>query len=144
MFSSGGSIEVQNNIRLLDSGQTGGFVFKAGSNATASNPTTYKITSKNGQLYGFDGAGLDIEENVKVEWGLGFIKGNGSGDKREVNDALHKVGKGTLVIITKYDTPPDDGKYGYLRVAMARWSLVPSRKPLMACISQVGAGLWSW
>ena len=111
MFSSGGSIEVQNNIRLLDSGQTGGFVFKAGSNATASNPTTYKITSKNGQLYGFDGAGLDIEENVKVEWGLGFISG-----KTGVNDALHKVGKGTLVIKTQYTQKPDDGKYGYLRV----------------------------
>lgn len=119
VFSNGGSIEVQKDIRLLDSGQTGGFVFKAGSNANASNPTTYKITSgaqNNGKPYGFDGAGLDIEENVKVEWGLGFIKGNGTGDKRGVNDALHKVGKGTLVITTKYDTPPDDGKYGYLRV----------------------------
>lgn len=116
VFSSGGSIEVTGNIRLLDSGQTGGFVFKAGSNATASNPTTYKITSKNGQLYGFDGSGLDIEENVKVEWGLGFIKGNGTGDKRGVNDALHKVGKGTLVIKTQYTQAPDDGKYGYLRV----------------------------
>ena len=116
VFSNGGSMQVTGNIRLLDSGQTGGFVFKAGNGANASSPTTYKITSKNGQLYGFDGAGLDIEENVKVEWGLGFIKGNSTGDKRGVNDALHKVGKGTLVITTKYDTPPDDGKYGYLRV----------------------------
>lgn len=116
VFKGGGSIEVTQNIYRNNSGQTGGFVFKAGSNANASSPTTYKITSKNGQLYGFDGAGLDIEENVKVEWGLGFIKGNGTGDKRGVNDALHKVGKGTLVITTKYDTPPDDGKYGYLRV----------------------------
>lgn len=116
VFSNGGSIEVQKDIRLLDSSQVGGFVFKAGNGANASRPTTYKITSKNGQPYGFDGSGLDIEENVKVEWGLGFIKGNGKGDKRGVNDALHKVGKGTLVIKTKYDTPPDDGKYGYLRV----------------------------
>lgn len=116
VFKGGGSIEVTQNIYRNNSGQTGGFVFKAGSNANASSPTTYKITSKNGQLYGFDGAGLDIEENVKVEWGLGFIKGNGTGDKRGVNDALHKVGKGTLVITTKYDTPPDDDKYGYLRV----------------------------
>lgn len=116
VFSSGGSIEVTGNIRLLDSSQVGGFVFKAGNGANANNPTIYKITSKNGQPYGFDGSGLDIEENVKVEWGLGFIKGNGTGDKRGVNDALHKVGKGTLVIKTKYDTPPDDGKYGYLRV----------------------------
>lgn len=139
MFSSGRSIEVQNNIRLLDSGQTGGFVFKAGSNATASNPTTYKITSKNGQLYGFDGAGLDIEENVKVEWGLGFISG-----KTGVNDALHKVGKGTLVIKTQYTQKPDDGKYGYLRVGDGKVGLIQSLKPLMACISQVGVGLWSW
>lgn len=119
VFSNGGSMQVTGNIRLLDSSQVGGFVFKAGSNANASSPTTYKITSgaqNNGKPYGFDGAGLDIEENVKVEWGLGFIKGNGTGDKRGVNDALHKVGKGTLVITTKYDTPPDDGKYGYLRV----------------------------
>lgn len=116
VFKGGGSIEVTQNIYRNNSGQTGGFVFKAGNGANASSPTTYKITSKNGQLYGFDGAGLDIEENVKVEWGLGFIKGNGTGDKRGVNDALHKVGKGTLVITTKYDTPPDDGKYGYLRV----------------------------
>lgn len=116
VFSNGGSIEVQKDIRLLDSSQVGGFVFKAGNGANASSPTTYKITSKNGQPYGFDGSGLDIEENVKVEWGLGFIKGNGKGDKRGVNDALHKVGKGTLVIKTQYTQKPDDGKYGYLRV----------------------------
>lgn len=112
VFSNGGSIEVQKDIRLLDSSQVGGFVFKAGNGANASSPTTYKITSKNGRPYGFDGSGLDIEENVKVEWGLGFIKG----DKRGVNDALHKVGKGTLVIKTQYTQKPDDGKYGYLRV----------------------------
>lgn len=116
VFSNGGSIEVQKDIRLLDSSQVGGFVFKAGNGANASSPTIYKITSKNGQLYGFDGAGLDIEENVKVEWGLGFIKGSGKGDKRGVNDALHKVGKGTLVVKSTYTQKPDDGKYGYLRV----------------------------
>ena len=111
VFKGGGSIEVTQNIYRNNSGQTGGFVFKAGNGANASSPTIYKITSKNGQLYGFDGAGLDIEENVKVEWGLGFISG-----KTGVNDALHKVGKGTLVIKTQYTQKPDDGKYGYLRV----------------------------
>ena len=116
VFKGGGSIEVTQNIYRNNSGQTGGFVFKAGNGANASSPTIYKITSKNGQPYGFDGAGLDIEENVKVEWGLGFIKGNGTGDKRGVNDALHKVGKGTLVIKTQYTQKPDDDKYGYLRV----------------------------
>lgn len=121
VFSSGGSMQVTGDIRLLESGQTGGFVFKAGNGANASSPTTYKITSgaqNNGKPYGFDGAGLDIEENVKVEWGLGFFAGydNGKDDKRGVNDALHKVGKGTLVIKTQYTQKPDDGKYGYLRV----------------------------
>lgn len=109
VFSSGGSMQVTGNIRLLDSGQTGGFVFKAGSGANASSPTTYKITSgaqNNGKPYGFDGAGLDIEENVKVEWGLGFISG-----KTGVNDALHKVGKGTLEIVTGANA-----EQGYLRV----------------------------
>ncbi|TLE12038.1 S6 family peptidase [Helicobacter bilis] len=44
--------------------------------------------------------------------GLGFIK-----DKTGVNDALHKVGKGTLVIKTEYSpNSVTDGKYGYLRV----------------------------
>ena len=117
VFKGGGSIEVTQNIYRNNSGQTGGFVFKAGNGANASSPTTYTLTSKNNtssngnKPFGIDSSGLDIEENVKVEWGLGFISG-----KTGVNDALHKVGKGTLVITTKYDTPPDDGKYGYLRV----------------------------
>lgn len=117
VFKGGGSIEVTQNIYRNNSGQTGGFVFKAGNGANAS-PTIYKITSKNGQLYGFDGAGLDIEENVKVEWGLGFMgpDSKGENDRRGVNDALHKVGKGTLVIKTQYTQKPDDDKYGYLRV----------------------------
>lgn len=115
VFSGGGEIRVQQDIKLMESGNVGGLVFKKKNGE--SNETVYKITS-NGKIHGFDGAGLDIEENVKVEWGLGFFAGYGNGkdDKRGVNDALHKVGKGTLVITTKYDTPPDDGKYGYLRV----------------------------
>ncbi|BDB65363.1 hypothetical protein T36_1839 [Helicobacter cinaedi] len=98
IFKNGGDIEVKSNLYRNISGQVGGFVFKAKEGASASNPTTYKITSgtdKNGKLFGFDGAGLDIDENVKVEWGLGFISG-----KATVNDALHKVGKGTLEIKT--------------------------------------------
>ncbi|PKT76750.1 hypothetical protein BCM35_08045 [Helicobacter winghamensis] len=109
VFSNGGSIETQKDIRLLDSGQIGGFVFKAKDGANATNPTIYKITSgtqSNGKLFGFDGAGLDIDENVKVEWGLGFISG-----KTSVNDSLHKVGKGTLEIKTGANA-----EQGYLRV----------------------------
>lgn len=121
VFSGGGEIQAQDHIKLMESGDIGGFVFKANNNASAGSPTIYKITSgtdKNGKPFGFDGAGLDIDENVKVEWGLGFFGGydNGKGDKRGANDALHKVGKGTLVIKTKYTQTPSDGKYGYLRV----------------------------
>lgn len=98
VFSGGGNLTAKENIRLADSGNIGGFVFKAKEGASADKPTTYKITSStqsNGKPFGFDGAGLDIDENVKVEWGLGFIE-----KKNGVNDALHKVGKGTLEIKT--------------------------------------------
>lgn len=119
VFSNGGSIDVKANMDLLVN-SVGGLVFKAKQN-NGSSETIYKITSNstNGNNpFGFNGSGLDIEENVKVEWGLGFMGPDqaGKNDRRDVNDALHKVGKGTLVIKTKYDTPPDDGKYGYLRV----------------------------
>ena len=112
VFSGGGTIDIKADMDLLVSSQVGGLVFKK--NGSSSTTYTIKSTDKKG----FNGSGLDIEENVTVKWGLGFIKGNGSGnsDKRGVNDALHKVGKGTLEITTKYDTPPSDGKYGYLRV----------------------------
>nr|WP_317403837.1 S6 family peptidase [uncultured Helicobacter sp.] len=109
IFKSGGDIEVTQNIYRNNSGYVGGFVFKAKDGANATNPTTYKITSgtqSNGKPFGFDGAGLDIDENVKVEWGLGFISG-----KATVNDALHKVGKGTLEIKTGANA-----EQGYLRV----------------------------
>ncbi len=109
VFKNGGSIMVQSNLYRNISGQVGGFVFKAKEGASADKPTTYKITSStqsNGKPFGFDGAGLDIDENVKVEWGLGFIE-----KKNGVNDALHKVGKGTLEIVT-----PKDSIQGYLRV----------------------------
>ena len=109
IFKNGGDIEVKSNLYRNISGQVGGFVFKAKEGASADKPTTYKITSgtdKNGKIYGFDGAGLDIDENVKVEWGLGFIE-----KKNGVNDALHKVGKGTLEIKTGANA-----EQGYLRV----------------------------
>lgn len=119
VFKNGGDIRVTGNIYRNNSGQVGGFVFKA-KEGNGDKETIYKITSDkansnpnaNGGIFGFDGAGLDIDEKVKVEWGLGFIK-----DKTGVNDALHKVGKGTLVIKTEYSpNSVTDGKYGYLRV----------------------------
>ena len=111
IFKNGGDIQVQSNIYRNTSGNIGGFVFKAKSDATAEKPTIYRFTTNggtqsNGKIYGFDGAGLDIEENVKVEWGLGFTLDNNS-----VNEALHKVGKGTLEIKTG-----DNAVQGYLRV----------------------------
>ena len=109
IFSGGGTINVQSNVELNMSGYSGGFVFKADKKNSL---TTYTITSNgkqdNGKIFGFDGAGLDIDENVKVVWGLGFVsKKNGVGE----NDALHKVGKGTLEIKTEADA-----EQGYLRV----------------------------
>ncbi len=111
IFKGGGKIEIHQNIYKNSSG-VGGFVFKAQDNANASNMTKYTITSKKGNTnFGFDGSGLDIEENVIVEWGLGFIS-----DKIGVNDALHKIGKGTLTITDFTNANGTNDKYGYLRV----------------------------
>lgn len=91
IFRGGGTIKVQANIYRNISGQAGGFVFTADSSATSANPTTYTFTNANGQTYLFKGSGLDIGENVKVEWAL----------RNDKNDALHKIGKGELVITTQ-------------------------------------------
>ncbi len=82
---------MQGNIYRNISGYAGGFVFTADSSATSAKPTTYTFTNANGQTYLFKGSGLDIGENVKVEWAL----------RNDKNDALHKIGKGELVITTK-------------------------------------------
>ncbi len=114
IFSGNGTItiQVQDNIQLNQyKVGYGGFVFTADKSASTDKPTIYKFTTNggkqsNGKIYGFDGSGLDIGENVKVEWGLGFISG-----KNGENDALHKVGKGTLEIKTG-----ENAEQGYLRV----------------------------
>ncbi|WP_270972004.1 S6 family peptidase [Campylobacter upsaliensis] len=113
VFQNGGTIDLKADMDLMVSGQVGGLVFKAKAN-NGTTETTYTITSNgtnNNMPFGFNGAGLDIEENVKVEWGLGFING-----KKTADDALHKVGKGTLIFKTAPQNPSSDGKYGYLRV----------------------------
>lgn len=89
IFSGGGTIEVQANIYRNTSGYAGGFVFKAENSASATNPTTYKFTNTGNHF--FKGSGLDIGENVKVEWAL----------RNDKDDALHKIGKGELVITTQ-------------------------------------------
>ena len=94
IFRGGGTIKVQGNIYRNISGQAGGFVFEK-----ADTLTTYKFTNANGQTYSFKGSGLDIGENVVVEWHLrnGEIKNNG----KTTYDSLHKIGKGELVITTQ-------------------------------------------
>lgn len=93
IFSGNGeiNIEVKIDIDRTQSGYAGGFVFVAGDSATSENPTTYKFTNANGKTHFFKGSGLDIGENVKVEWAL----------RNQSGDSLHKIGKGELVITTK-------------------------------------------
>mgnify|MGYP004667017071 CR=1 FL=1 len=91
IFSGGGTIQVEKDIDRTQSGYAGGFVFVAGDSATSEKPTTYKFTNKDNQSYIFKGSGLDIGENVKVEWALKGVSG----------DSLHKIGKGELVITTQ-------------------------------------------
>lgn len=101
IFRGGGTIKVQGNIYRNISGQAGGFVFEK-----ADTLTTYKFTNANGQTYSFKGSGLDIGENVVVEWHLrnGEIKNNG----KTTYDSLHKIGKGELIVKTNYT--PDTSK----------------------------------
>ena len=89
IFRGGGTIKVQSDIDRMQNGYTGGFVFEAGNSASATNPTKYTFT--NAGNYYFKGSGLDIGENVKVEWALKGVSG----------DSLHKIGKGELIITTK-------------------------------------------
>ena len=96
IFKGGGTIEVQANIYRNISGYAGGFVFEASSGASSTNPTKYTFT--NAGNYYFIGSGLDIGENVKVEWAL----------RNDKNDALHKIGKGELIVKTNYT--PDINK----------------------------------
>lgn len=91
IFKGGGNIEVTGNIYRNQSGYAGGFVFEAGNSASAKNPTKYTFTNANGQTYSFKGSGLDIGQNVVVEWALKGVSG----------DSLHKIGKGELVITTQ-------------------------------------------
>ena len=91
IFSGNGTIDIEVKAdidRTGGSGYAGGFVFEAGDSATSTNPTTYKFINENGKTHSFKGSGLDIGENVLVEWGLTTQK----------NDSLHKIGKGTLTI----------------------------------------------
>ena len=119
IFSGGGTIEVQANIYRNISGYAGGFVFTTDSSATSTKPTTYTFTNANGQTYLFKGSGLDIGENVKVEWAL----------RNDKNDALHKIGKGELIVKTNYT--PDTSKnenLGTLKIGEGKVTLDTNKK----------------
>lgn len=93
IFSGGGTIEVQSGIYRNNSGYAGGFVFEAENSASAKNPTKYIFTNKDDKTANiFAGSGLDIGQNVVVEWAL----------RNKSNDSLHKIGKGELIVKTSY------------------------------------------
>ncbi|EJK6279359.1 anticodon nuclease [Campylobacter jejuni] len=119
IFSGGGTVEVQGNIYRNTSGYAGGFVFTADSSATSTKPTTYKFTNANGGggLF-FKGSGLDIGENVKVEWAL----------RNDKNDALHKIGKGELIVKTNYTPTNTSDNLGYLKIGEGKVTLDTTTK----------------
>lgn len=94
IFNEKSDIEIEvkaDIIRTEKDSYAGGFVFVAGDSATSANPTTYKFINENGKTYSFKGSGLDIGENVRVEWALKGVN----------DDSLHKIGKGELIIKTQ-------------------------------------------
>lgn len=118
IFSGGGNIEVSANIYRNVSGYAGGFVFESSAD---SNKTTYKFTNKDNQTYIFDGSGLDIGENVLVEWAL----------RNKSGESLHKIGKGELKITTNYTPTQTNGKeenLGYLKIGEGKVVLDTSKK----------------
>lgn len=118
IFSNGGTVTVKNNIELNTSNQTGGFVFLASNSATADNPTKYTFSNDTAnKTYLFKGSGLDIGENVKVEWHLG----------NESGDSLHKIGKGTLIVKTDH-TPETNKNLGFLKLGEGKVVLDTSKK----------------
>ena len=115
IFSGNGTmtIQVQENIQLnQDKVGAGGFVFEAASGAnadTAANPTIYKFTNSTATTHIFKGSGLDIGENVEVQWAL----------RNESEDSLHKIGLGTLRVQTAY-TPSTGENLGTLKIGQGK------------------------
>ena len=116
IFRGGGTIKVQANIYRNISGQAGGFVFEK-----ADTETRYTFT--NDKDYFFIGSGLDIGENVVVEWHLrnGEIQNNG----KTTYDSLHKIGKGELIIKTQN---VDSTKLGTLKIGEGKVTLDTNKK----------------
>ena len=119
IFSGGGTIEVQSGIYRNNSGYAGGFVFTADNSATSANPTRYIFTNKDDKANIFAGSGLDIGQNVLVEWAL----------RNKSNDSLHKIGKGELIVKTNYT--PDTSKnenLGTLKIGEGKVTLDTTTK----------------
>lgn len=115
IFSGGGDIKVTSNIHRNISGLAGGFVFTAGTDST--NPIKYTFTNANGGNYFFKGSGLDIGQNVVVEWAL----------RNDKDDALHKIGKGELIVKTDY-TPTSGENLGTLKIGEGKVTLDTNKK----------------
>lgn len=113
IFRGGGTIKVQANIYRNISGQAGGFVF-----ADATTKTTYKFTNEQGKNYSFIGSGLDIGENVKVEWAL----------RNQSGDSLHKIGKGELIVKTDYTPTSTSENLGTLKIGEGKVTLDTTTK----------------
>lgn len=131
IFSGGGNITVKNNITRNISGYAGGFVFLASNSATAENPTKYTFSNDStaNKTYLFQGSGLDIGENVEVEWHLG----------NESGDSLHKIGKGTLIVKTNY-TPEANKNLGFLKLGEGKVVLDTSKKAFEGIYITSGRG----
>lgn len=127
IFSGGGTVEVQENIQLnQDKVGAGGFVFEK-----ANTLTTYKFTNANGGgNYFFKGSGLDIGENVKVEWALRNDKG----------DSLHKIGKGELIVKTDYTPTSTSENLGYLKIGEGKVTLDTDKKAFEGIYITSGRG----
>ena len=124
IFSGGGTIEVKSDVNRMVSGQAGGFVF-----ADATTKTTYKFTNEQGKNYFFKGSGLDIGENVVVEWAL----------RNQSGDALHKIGKGELIVKTDY-TPNSNENLGYLKLGEGKVTLDTATKAFEGVYITSGRG----
>lgn len=118
IFKGGGTIEVQGNIYRNTSGYAGGFVFEASSGASSTNPTRYIFTNKDDKANIFVGSGLDIGENVKVEWAL----------RNQSGDSLHKIGKGELIVKTNYTPTSTSENLGTLKIGEGKVTLDTDKK----------------
>lgn len=128
IFSGNGTmtIQVQENIQLnQDKVGAGGFVFEK-----VNTETTYKFTNANGGNYFFKGSGLDIGENVKVEWAL----------RNQSGDSLHKIGKGELIVKTDYTPTSTSENLGYLKIGEGKVTLDTDKKAFEGIYITSGRG----